>query len=129
MKKRVPSFFLICLSLFIFSGCSATFDLDINFPIGSHKGVVVNETNYTLNVLVEDLNNQHAVSSFNISPGQKINLALQEKRYRFSSVFAYSGERGQSTTLHINAIKGDAYYDSTPYDWYVIFSRRVETHP
>ncbi len=139
--KRKKVFFLsvvIVLMVFLLTACpEGEFHLRIEGPIfldpgsgavGNFQGIIVNETNYTIRVDVE-VHRGKKIGSTVLSPNQKAYISLQEKRYSFSAVRAHSEESVASTTLHIDGIKNDAYYNESYYDWYVIFSpRRTRTH-
>lgn len=135
---------LSIISIFFLFGCEGQVTVWLNDAIvgkitfSEYEGVVANETDYTVKLIIKDLSESNSAISviLTLAPGEQRNIELAEKRYRFTFQRAYSGERITSQDMHLNAIKKDSEYLDKKYDWMVILKPsclflqpRIETHP
>lgn len=135
---------LSIISIFFLFGCEGQVTVWLNDAIvgkitfSEYEGVVANETDYTVKLIIKDLSESNSAISviLTLAPGEQRNIELAEKRYRFTFQRAYSGERITSQDMHLNAIEKDAEYQGKQYDWKVILKPsclllqpRIEMHP
>ncbi len=132
MKKGILIALLVAILISI-SGCI----IDVEFEAGHpgergaiYKGIIKNNSDYTLRVQVVDMAENRVIATMKLSPGEKSVMGLREKNYRFIAVKAYSGDSFRAGSMHINGIRGDAYWSGQSWDWFAVFeNRRLHLHP